>query len=181
MDLFARVICKGQRSQSLQPLAGTLAREEFLAFSYFSFAAQALLSPFDTSRRMYFKNHKTQVWRTITFSLYPQKIFASSFFWQGLNLASNSTFETTVWLWARYFCSFPYSSCVCLFCVIINKAGIISHYVFIVPRSSEALISKARAFRYFPNITYLPLSASGSLAQKFCSLSKPSRWESGEY
>lgn len=50
--------------------------------------------------------------------------------------------------------------------VIINKAGILSHYVLTVPRPSEALISKARAFGYFPDMKYLPLSASMSLAQQ---------------
>lgn len=33
--------------------------------------AQAVLSHFGTSWRMYFENHKTQVWRTGTFFLYP--------------------------------------------------------------------------------------------------------------
>ena len=175
--LFARVICKGQHSRSLQSLPGTLASKEFAAFFYFSSPAQAPLSLFDPSQRIYFKNHKAQVWRTSTFSLYPQKVFASSFCWQGLNSASNSTFESTVWLWARYFCSFPCSCYVCLFCLIISKAGIVSHDVLIVLGSSEALISKARAFGYFPNIKYLLLSASVSLAQNFYPLLKPSRWE----
>lgn len=177
LGLLARVICKGQHCRSLQFLPGTLARKKFVAFSYFSSSAQALLSHFDTSWRIHFKNHKAQVLRTSIFSLYPQKIFASLFFWQVLNSPSNSPFKFIVWLWARYVSSFPCSSYISLFCLIIHKAGIVFHYVLMVPRSSGALISQTGAFGYFPNIRYLLLSASVSLAHKFHSLVRPSRRE----
>lgn len=107
---------------------------------------------FLTSQGIYLKSNKTQVWRTSTFSLYPQNIFASSLFWPGLDSASSSTFEFTVWLWARCFCSFLVILVAVYSHVIINNTRILSHYVLTVPRPSEALILKGRAFGYFPNI-----------------------------
>lgn len=72
---------------------------------------------------------------------------------------------------------FPSLLFLCLFILFNYKQGrSCLSLCALVPRSSEALISKARAFRYFPNIKYLPLAARVSLAQ-FYSLLKPSRWE----
>lgn len=75
---------------------------------------------------------------------------------------------------------------ICLFLSLLLYVFIMFNYkqsrnclslCAIVPRSCEALISWTRAFGYFPNIKYLLLSASMSLAHKFYSLLRSSRGE----